>query len=486
LFVKTLHDLIEGIDILETAGDAPSAPVQTLVFDSRKAEAGSLFVAMRGENTDGHQFIDIAVEKGATIIVCENLPTMLHGNVHYIKVGNSAEALGIMASNFYGRPSANMRLVGITGTNGKTTTATLLYQLFTDMGFKTGLVSTIENKIGRVVLPSQFTTPDSVALNALLAEMVAGGCAYAFMEVSSHAIEQRRIAGLTFAGGIFTNITHDHLDYHKTFSAYINAKKRFFDGLSKGAFALSNADDKRGRVMLQNTKAEKYFYTLRGMADFKAKILANGLTGLQLEMDGTELQARLIGEFNAYNLLCAYAAASLLGMDKMEVLVHLSNLRAAEGRFDYLFEKERNVIGIVDYAHTPDALEKVLVTIGQLKMPSAKVITVVGCGGNRDRAKRPIMAAAACAHSQHVILTSDNPRNERAEDIIEEMERGVPVLDKHKVLSITDRRQAIKAACALAQAGDIILVAGKGHEKYQDINGTKHPFDDKAVLSEFL
>lgn len=440
-------------------------------------------MAVKGTQVDGHRFIKKAIAQGAATIVAEVLPEDLPENIAFLKVENSAEALGQLASNFYDRPSEKLKLVGVTGTNGKTTTATLMYDLFTALGYKVGLLSTIQNVIAGKIIPATHTTPDAIALNALLADMVAQGCDYAFMEASSHAIHQRRVAGLHFSGAVFTNISHDHLDYHETFQAYIEAKKQLFDDLPKGSFALVNVDDKRGEVMLQNTKAKKYRYGLKRLADFKAKIIENSLLGLHLKLDNEEFHGRLIGEFNAYNLLTVYAVARLLDQDKTEVLTALSGLKAAEGRFDYLYNEQRKVIGIVDYAHTPDALEKVLTTIHDLKQ-SGQIITVVGCGGDRDKAKRPEMARIACKWSDQVILTSDNPRSEPPEQIIKEMEVGVPLEAVRKVLSITDRKQAIKTACRLAQTNDIILIAGKGHEKYQEINGIKHPFDDKQILKE--
>jgi len=397
-------------------------------------------------------------------------------------VADSAAALGLITDHFYNHPSQQLQLVGVTGTNGKTTTVTLLYNLFQNLGYKCGLLSTVENKIGQRIIPSTHTTPDSVAINALLAEMVEAGCDYAFMEVSSHAVEQQRISGLHFAGGIFTNISHDHLDYHKTFDNYIKAKKGFFDKLPKTAFALTNVDDKRGEVMLQNTKAKIAKYSLQRMADYRAKILENSLLGLRLELDGADFHGRLIGEFNAYNLLAVYAAAILLKQEKSEVLQALSEVQTAEGRFDYIFNQAQQILGIVDYAHTPDALEKVLQTIRQLRKAGSKIITVVGCGGDRDKTKRPEMAKIACNLSDQAILTSDNPRTEQPEAILKDMEAGVPKEVEHKVLTIVDRKQAIKTASRIARNGDIILVAGKGHEKYQDINGVKHPFDDKEIL----
>ncbi|MGB0864597.1 MAG: UDP-N-acetylmuramoyl-L-alanyl-D-glutamate--2,6-diaminopimelate ligase, partial [Saprospiraceae bacterium] len=395
-------------------------------------------------------------------------------------------ALGQMASNFYEHPSTKLKLIGVTGTNGKTTTVTLLYRLFSDLGYKVGLLSTVENIIAGQVIPSTYTTPDAVQINALIEEMVDSGCEYAFMEVSSHAIQQHRITGLTFTGGLFTNISHDHLDYHKTFKAYIKAKKMFFDILESSAFALTNIDDRNGLVMLQNTKARKLTYGLRRPADFKAKIIENSLSGLYLELDKQELFARLIGQFNAYNLLSVYSVAVLLEQEKFEVLQSLSKLKSAEGRFDYVLSKDQKITAIVDYAHTPDALEKVLSTIDKLKSGNTKVITVVGCGGDRDKKKRPLMAKVACDYSHQVILTSDNPRSEEPEAILQDMEAGIPPYATQKSITIINRKEAIKVACKLAQPEDIILVAGKGHEKYQEIKGVKHDFDDKKILREFL
>lgn len=479
-----LNTLIENLPLKVVSGDINQS-IHRIDFDSRNVQKGSLFVAVRGTQTDGHAYLDKAIENGATAIIVEQLPETRSDQVIWIESADTSQTLGLLASRFYGEPSKHLRLVGVTGTNGKTTVVTLLHNLFSELGYRCGLLSTIENKIGQTIAPSTHTTPDAVSINALLAEMVAEGCTHAFMEVSSHAVDQKRIAGLQFAGGIFTNITHDHLDYHKTFQAYIEAKKGFFDGLGKGAFALINADDRRADVMVQNSKAVVYRFALKTMADFRARILENALSGLHLELDRQDFHGRLIGEFNAYNLLAIYGAAMLLGEKKEETLMALSQLKSAEGRFDYV-EGGQRTIGIVDYAHTPDALEKVLSTINQLRKGAARIITVVGCGGDRDRSKRPEMAKIACRMSDQVILTSDNPRSEVPEAIIAEMEAGVPEDLSNRVLSITDRRQAIKTACKLAQSGDIILVAGKGHEKYQEIKGVKHPFDDKEILNEAL
>ena len=483
--MKKLKHILTNVKTVQIIGNQ-KVKITKIEFDSRKVVKSSVFVAVKGTQVDGHRFIGKAIELGAAVIVCEELPAAINPNITYVEVKNSAKALGKMAGNFYDNPSTQLKLVGITGTNGKTTCATILYKLFMKMGYKTGLLSTVENKIGNQIIPATHTTPNPVALNELLAKMVENGCDYAFMEVSSHSIHQERIAGLDFDGAVFTNITHDHLDYHGTFKNYINAKKKFFDDLDKKAFALTNIDDRRGTVMLQNTRAKKYSYAVKKMADFKAKIIENTLIGLQLELNGREFHSRLIGEFNAYNLLAVYGTATLLGHDDMEVLTVLSSLQTAEGRFDYIVSKTNNIIGIVDYAHTPDALEKVLQTIDGVKSGDSQVITVVGCGGDRDRTKRPIMAKVACDYSNQVILTSDNPRTENPHDILAEMEKGIPPYATQKVLIIENRRQAIKTACTLAKQNDIILVAGKGHEKYQDINGVKHHFDDKEELTKNL
>ncbi len=480
-----LKELLKPAEILTAEGPL-SIRLEKIDFDSRKVSPGSVFVAVRGTQSDGHRFIGNAIGQGAAAIVAEELPPERHPGVTYIQVADSAKALGMMASRFFGEPSKQLKLVGVTGTNGKTTTATLLHELFTALGYKAGLLSTVCNKIGQQLLPADYTTPDAVALNGLLRDMADANCDYAFMEASSHAIHQKRIEGLHFAGGIFTNITHDHLDYHKTFKAYIEAKKTFFDILPKTAFALVNLDDKRGEVMLQNTKAKRYTYSLQSMASFRARLLDNSLAGLHLQLGGHEFFSRLIGEFNAYNLLAVYSTALLLEQEEVEVLTALSGLGAVEGRFDYVAGTKNKAIGIVDYAHTPDALEKVLSTIHQLRQGGGKIITVVGCGGDRDKAKRPIMAKVAADYSDQVVLTSDNPRSEAPEVILADMQAGLPAYATHKALSILDRKEAIRTACRLAQEGDVILVAGKGHEKYQEINGVRRPFDDKAVLIDAL
>jgi UDP-N-acetylmuramoyl-L-alanyl-D-glutamate--2,6-diaminopimelate ligase len=455
-------------------------------IDSRKVKQGSVFIAVRGVAADGHKFIAKAVEQGAAAIVCEEMPAEKKGNVTYVQVKNSAEAAGIIAHNFYDQPSTKLQLVGVTGTNGKTTIATLLYKLFGCLGYKCGLVSTVENMIAGTVIPSTHTTPDAVSLNALLKQMVDEGCEFAFMEVSSHAVHQHRIAGLNFAGGLFSNITHDHLDYHKTFDEYIKAKKGFFDALPSTAFAITNIDDKRGLVMLQNTAAKKHSYSLKNMADFKGKMLENSLTGLVMTVNDQEVHFRLIGEFNAYNLLAVYGAAICLGEEKAEVLQCLSSITGAEGRFDYIISANDRIIGIVDYAHTPDALVNVLATIKKLKKGYEQIITVVGCGGDRDKTKRPVMGEVVCEHSDKVIFTSDNPRSEDPVQILADMETSLNSAAKRKFISMPDRKQAIKTAVSMSQPEDIVLIAGKGHEKYQEINGVKHHFDDKEVLREMF
>jgi UDP-N-acetylmuramoyl-L-alanyl-D-glutamate--2,6-diaminopimelate ligase len=479
--MKTLEDILYKVGIVEIRRGIPSE-VRSLAVDSRKVQAGSCFIAVKGTLADGHQFILAAVEKGARSVICQTMPDAFDPQVTYVQVRDSAEAAGIMAANFYDSPSQRLRLVGVTGTNGKTTVATLLFKLFNALGHRSGLLSTVQNQIGERIIPATHTTPDPIALNELLADMVTSGCAYAFMEVSSHAIHQQRISGLQFSGGIFTNITHDHLDYHKTFDEYIRVKKSFFDHLPADSFALSNLDDKRGSVMLQNTQARKFFYSLHTLADVKGKVLENELTGLVMLVDDQEVHFRLIGEFNAYNLLAVYGAAIKLGEGKIEVLQVLSGLTGAEGRFDYILSPKEKIIGIVDYAHTPDALLNVLSTIRKLRKGIEKIITVVGCGGDRDKTKRPLMAEVACEQSDRVVFTSDNPRSEDPMEIIREMESGLGSAAKRKYLVIPDRAEAIKTAISIAQSGDILLVAGKGHEKYQDIKGIKHPFDDKSVL----
>ena len=480
-----LSDLLYRVAIRQVRGST-DIEISDLQIDSRKIGTGAVFVAVKGGITDGHQFIEKAIANGASAVIVEQLPASETPGIVYVQVENSAAAAAFMADNFYGHPSGKMKVVGVTGTNGKTTIATLLYKLFTALGFKSGLISTVDNHIGDRIIPATHTTPDAISLNKLMKEMLDEGCSHVFMEVSSHAIHQDRVTALTFAGGIFSNITHDHLDYHKTFDEYIRVKKSFFDSLPSTAFAISNMDDKRGEVMLQNTQAKKYYYSLRTLADFKGKILENSLSGLVMNVNEQEVHFRLIGEFNAYNLLAVYGTAICLGQERQEILRCLSVLTGAEGRFDYMVSAQDKIIAIVDYAHTPDALLNVLATIRKLKKGFETVITIVGCGGDRDRTKRPLMAQAACEHSDKVILTSDNPRSEDPDLIIKDMEEGLPVAYKRKYISITDRREAIKTAISLAKTQDIILVAGKGHEKYQEIKGVKHHFDDKEVVKEMF
>lgn len=480
-----LQDILYKVSLRSVSGST-ALEVNSIHLDSRAVEQGGCFIAIRGTASDGHQYIPTAIEKGAIAIVCEDMPAEFVHGVTYVQVANTAEAAGYMAHEFYGRPSEKMKLVGVTGTNGKTTIATLLFKLGTEMDHFCGLISTVQNQIGNDVIPSSHTTPDAISLNALLRKMLDAGCSHVFMECSSHAIHQHRITGLYFTGAIFSNITHDHLDYHKTFNEYIRVKKSFFDNLPSEAFAISNLDDKRGTVMLQNTPADKFYYSLRSISDFKGRILDNNLAGLQMLINEQEVQFRLIGEFNAYNLLAVYAAAICLGEDRQEVLRVLSNLTGAEGRFDYILSQKDKVIGIVDYAHTPDALLNVLTTIKKLSRGGEKIITVVGCGGNRDKTKRPLMAEVTCEHSDKAIFTSDNPRDEDPEAIIRDMEEGLPATAKRKVIVIPDRREAIKTAVSLAREEDIVLVAGKGHEKYQEIKGQKFDFDDKKVLMEMF
>ncbi len=482
--MKLLKDILYKAGIIEVVGSTNIA-ITALSFDSRKIEKDSLFIAVKGTLSDGHKYIDDTISKGAIAILCEEIPVNQNEKVTYIKVKDTSAALGIIAGNFYDNPSEKIKLVGVTGTNGKTTTVTLLFTLFKKLGYKVGLLSTVKNQINNDVIPATHTTPDAIQLNAMLRQMIDKGCTHCFMEVSSHAVVQNRITGIHFTGAVFTNITHDHLDYHKTFDEYIKAKKRFFDGLGSDAFALTNKDDVNGEVMLQNTKATKRSYSLRSMADFKCKVIENQFSGLLLNIDNQEVWSKLIGSFNAYNLLAVYATAVMLKEDKTNVLTTLSTLSSVEGRFQYI-RNNNGVVGIVDYAHTPDALQNVLKTINDIRTGNEQVITVVGCGGDRDAAKRPIMAKIACDMSNKVILTSDNPRSEEPEAIIKEMQTGVDAVNYKKTISITDRSEAIKTACSYANEGDIILIAGKGHEKYQEIKGVKHPFDDMEVLQENL
>ena len=482
--MKPLSSLLKNVSVKQIQGAADTT-VSGITYDSREVVTGCMFFAVKGTRVDGHNYIDQVIEKGASAIVCETLPENINAQVAYVVVADSSFASGIIASNWFNNPSEKLQLVGITGTNGKTTTVTLLFNLFRQLGYHTGLLSTILNRIDDEIIPSTHTTPDAIQLNALLDRMVQKGCSYCFMEVSSHAIVQNRVAGLQFAGGIFSNITHDHLDFHKTFDEYLKAKKRFFDELPSGAFALTNLDDRNGMVMLQNTRATKRTYSFQKVADFKGRIIEAPLDGLHLELDGNEIWCRLVGRFNGYNLMAVYAAGVLLKQDPLEVLTILSNLQSVEGRFDYI-KSPQGIIGIVDYAHTPDALQNVLETINQLRSGNEMLITVVGCGGDRDKAKRPVMARIAARMSDRVILTSDNPRSEVPEQIIADMLAGVEKEFARNVQNITDRHDAIRIACAMARDHDVILVAGKGHEKYQDINGVKHHFDDKEILEKYL
>jgi UDP-N-acetylmuramoyl-L-alanyl-D-glutamate--2,6-diaminopimelate ligase len=482
--MKLLSDILYKVKLEEVVGSTHMA-ISSVAFDSRKVKKDSLFVAVRGSASDGHAFIGKAIENGAVAVVCEEEPENKLQSVTYVKVNDSSRALGIIACNYYDNPSESLKLVGVTGTNGKTTTVSLLFNLFRSLGHSAGLLSTVHNKINNTVIPATHTTPDPLSLNELLNAMVEQGCEYAFMEVSSHAVAQSRIAGLSFAGGVFTNITHDHLDYHKTFDEYIKAKKGFFDMLPNTAFALVNRDDRNGMIMMQNTKAEKHTYALKNVADFKCRIIENHLNGLLLHLDGQEVWVKLIGTFNAYNVLAVYATAVLLKEDKTNALTALSNLNPVEGRFQYV-KSPNGVIGIVDYAHTPDALKNVLETVKDIRSGNEQVITLVGCGGDRDSAKRPVMAAIACEYSNRVILTSDNPRSEDPEEILNQMEKGISPADAKKTLRIADRKEAIKTACSLSKSGDIILIAGKGHEKYQEIKGVKHAFDDLEILKDTI
>ena len=482
--MKTIQELISNIPQANILGDA-NLVIKKLCFDSRHIGGSTLFFAIKGTSVDGHSYIQDVIEKGAIAIVCEVLPSELNSKVTYISVDNSTAAMGIMAAAFYNYPSQKTKLTAVTGTNGKTTVATLLHNLFRSFGHNVGLLSTVQNQINETVIPSTHTTPDSIKINELLSEMLEQGCEYCFMEASSHAIDQNRIKGLHFAGIIFTNITHDHLDYHLTFDNYIKAKKKLFDEVNEDAYALTNKDDKNGMVMMQNTKASRYTYSLKSMADFKAKIVESDFNGMLLNINEQEAWFRLVGNFNAYNLAAVYGAAFLLGKERDEIITHLSNISAVKGRFEY-YRSNNGVIGIVDYAHTPDALKNVLSTINELRTRNEELITVVGCGGNRDAAKRPVMADVACELSTKVVFTSDNPRNEEPEAILDDMQKGVKPLHFKKTLRISDRKEAIKTAVSIAKKGDIILIAGKGHENYQEVKGVKHHFDDKEVLLEMF
>lgn len=481
--MKVLKDILYKVSLISTTGDM-EVKLRDIIFDSRKVQEGSVFVAVSGTRVDGHDFIEAAISKGACAIVVERLPEKLQERITYVQVVNSAKALGIMAANYYDNPSHQIKVVAVTGTNGKTTTVTLLHQLFRGMGYSTGLLSTVENKINEETIPATHTTPDAVSVQGLLRKMVDVGCTHCFMEASSHAIVQERIAGLKLVGAVFTNLSHDHLDYHQTFDEYIKAKKKLFDELPKDAFALVNADDKRGAVMLQNCQASHQTYALKSPADFKARIISNTLEGLELDINGKQIWFRMIGAFNAYNLLGVLGVAVLLGEDEDEVLRELSGIKGAKGRFDRIFVG--GITAIVDYAHTPDALDNVLKTINGVRTGGEQLITVVGCGGNRDKTKRPIMAKIAVQESDKAILTSDNPRFEDPMEILKDMQVGIGPIELRKTLTIMDRREAIKTACMLSQKGDIILIAGKGHEDYQEIQGVKYHFDDTEVVSEIL
>lgn len=482
--MMNLKDILYKLPI-EAVWGSTDLSIHHITFDSSKVSEGDLFTAVKGTNADGHRYIEDAIRKGAKAIVCEQLPENRPDNVTFIEVSDSKKALALIAANFYGHPSEKLKLVGVTGTNGKTTIATLLYELFRKLNHKAGLLSTISVKIDGNSIDATHTTPDSISINHYLNEMVKVGVEYCFMEVSSHGIHQQRTTGLSFAGGIFTNLTHDHLDYHKTFVEYRDVKKLFFDQLPKNAFAMTNADDKNGLFMLQNTPAKKYTYAVKTEADFKTKLLENQFDGLVLKIDNNEVYAKLIGLFNAYNLTAIYGAAILLGVEKLEVLRVLTELETVSGRFQFI-RSQQKIVAIVDYAHTPDALKNVLETINEIRTHNEKLITVVGCGGNRDKQKRPVMAEVAANMSDLSIFTSDNPRNEDPETIIREMEAGIPAQHTNKVLSITDRKQAIRTACTLASPNDIILVAGKGHETYQEIKGVRTHFDDMETIGETL
>ncbi|SDS16365.1 UDP-N-acetylmuramoyl-L-alanyl-D-glutamate--2,6-diaminopimelate ligase [Winogradskyella sediminis] len=482
--MMVLKDILYKVTINAVVGST-SITVNKIEFDSRQIQVNDVFIAISGSITDGHNYIEKAISDGATAIVCEQLPEHLEDGITYIEVVNSNQALAFMAANFYGHPSENLKLVGVTGTNGKTTVSSLLYQLFKKAGYKVGLLSTVKIMVDNTTYKATHTTPDSLTINKYLQLMNDEGVEFCFMEVSSHGIHQSRTEGLRFEGGIFTNLSHDHLDYHDTFAEYRDVKKRFFDQLPKDAFALTNIDDKNGLVMFQNTAAKKYTYALKNYADYRAQILENEFSGLLLKLNDNELWSRLIGSFNAYNVLAIFGAAELLGLDKVEVLRLISELENVAGRFQY-FISEGKITAIVDYAHTPDALKNVLETINDIRTKNEELITVVGCGGNRDKTKRPKMAHIASALSTKVILTSDNPRNEEPSAIIEDMEKGVEPQNFKKTLSITDRKQAIKTACQMAGANDIILIAGKGHETYQEIKGERFDFDDYKIVQEYL
>lgn len=479
-----LKDILYKVSLVTVSGNM-NIDITGIHLDSRNVQIGSLFVAVKGTQVDGHDYIDKAIEQGAAAIVCEVMPDILPDDIAFIQVDSCAKALGTISSNFYGNPSSKLIMVGVTGTNGKTTTVTLLFSLFRKLGYNTGLISTVVNKINERIIPATHTTPDAIKLNELLAKMVQEGCTHCFMEVSSHAIVQERVRGINYKVAVFTNITHDHLDYHGTFDSYIAAKKRLFDELPSSSFALVNIDDKRGQVMLQNTKASKKSYALKTMSDFKGRMLNNTMQGLEMEISNKNVWFKLIGDFNAYNILAVYGVAMLLEEDSDEVLTALSSIQSAAGRFEQI-TSPNGIIAIVDYAHTPDALENVLETIQSLRTGNEQLITVVGCGGNRDKAKRPLMAEIACKYSNTVLLTSDNPRFEEPENILKDMLEGVSPSNVKKMQTIVDRKEAIETAIAKANPKDIILVAGKGHENYQEIKGVKYDFDDKNILMELF
>ncbi len=480
----TLQDILYRSNTKEIIGSL-NKEITSVAFDSRKVGKGALFVAIKGTQVDGHNYIKLAIEKGAAAIVCNNLPTEILPEITYVVVTDTSVALAYIASNFYDNPSEKLKIVGVTGTNGKTTIVTLLFNLFSDLGYKTGMLSTIQNKINNRILETTHTTPDALKINELLSQMVDDGCEYVFMEVSSHAIVQHRVTGINYTGGVFTNITHDHLDYHKTFKEYIKAKKLFFDNLSSNAFAITNIDDKNGNIMLQNTNARKYTYGIKNMASYKGRIIENDFEGMMMNVAGSEMYSVLSGKFNAYNILAVYATALLLEQEKEEVLVGISKLKGAEGRFD-IVRSASGITAIIDYAHTPDALENVISTINSIRTHNEQLITVVGAGGNRDSSKRPTMAKIASLLSNRVILTSDNPRNEDPLQILADMRKGIDPAKKNRTMVISDRKEAIITAYNIAQPGDMILIAGKGHEKYQEISGVKHPFDDKEIIAELM
>lgn len=482
--VISLQDILYCSGTKEISGPLNKG-ITSVAFDSRKVVRGSLFVAIKGTQVDGHDFIQKAIEKGAIAIVCNVMPREVHPHITYVVVNNTSEALGHIASNYYGNPSEKLKIVGIVGTNGKTTVVTLLFNLFTELGYKTGMLSTIQNKIADLVLETTHTTPDALKINELLSLMVDDGCEYVFMEVSSHAIDQNRIAGIKYSGGVFTNITHDHLDYHHTFREYIKAKKKFFDQLPSGAFALTNIDDKNGNVMLQNTRAKKITYGIKNLASFKGKVIENGFEGMMMKVDGKEIYSLLSGNFNAYNILAVYSTAMLLNQNKDETLVGISKLKGAEGRFD-IIRSASGITAIIDYAHTPDALENIIGTINSIRTHNEQLITVIGAGGNRDKGKRPIMAKIASLLSNRVILTSDNPRDEDPLQILNGMRKGIDPAKKNMSMVVPDRREAIITAYNIARTGDMILIAGKGHEKYQEIKGVRYPFDDKEIIAGLM